>query len=442
MTSQQYHIKKIINGGFGLSHDKDGRVTLIEGVIPDETVTAKIWSKNKNLKKGRPQQIIKVSVDRVQPDCKYYKQCGGCNFQHISYSRQLQVKEDIVKDLLARSGNPALQEATKSILAPPLPSPEEYYYRQRIRLQVDDTQTLGFYKRRSNTCVPIGHCLLANKKINTCLDALQHHTAFDRLIHRTESLELLFNPDSNRVTLSFHLSQRPRPADKQHALTLTDDINDIEGIFFTGNDFAPSGHSKLSFTLPALPPHTNRTLNFSWETGGFCQVNLQQNQILIQTVLDFCAVSKTDTVLDLFCGMGNFSIPIAEKAESLLGIEGQGSAIRSAKQNSKLAGHSNSKFMKRPVHDACAELAKAGHQFDIVIIDPPRQGAPGLSEQLSQLTAKRLIYISCDPATLCRDLAELFNHNFQLQKLQPIDMFPQTHHIECVALLEKSPENH
>ncbi len=236
--------------------------------------------------------------------------------------------------------------------------------------------------------------------------------------------------------------QKPRPADKQQASMLTEDINDIERIFFTGNDFAPDGLGKLSFTLPALPPHTSRPLNLSWETGGFCQVNLQQNQVLIQTVLDFCAATETDSILDLFCGMGNFSIPIAEKAKSLLGVEGQGSAIRSAKQNSTLAGQNNSTFIKRPVHDACAELLKEGRRFDILIIDPPRQGAPGLSELLSQLTAKRLVYISCDPATLCRDLAELLNHNFHLQKLRPIDMFPQTHHIECVALLEKRPENH
>ncbi len=442
MTSQKYSIEKIINGGFGLSHDADGRVTLIEGSIPGEIITAKIWFENKNLQKGLPQQITNVSVDRVQPDCKYYKQCGGCNFQHMTYSRQLQAKKDIIHDLLARSGHRDLQEAASSILAAPLPSPEAYHYRQRIRLQVDDSHTLGFYKRRSNTCVTIEHCLLANENINTCLESLLHHAAFGRLIQRTESLELLFNPDSDRINLLFHLSQKPRPADKQHAVTLTNDMHDIESICFTGNDFAPTERCKLSFTLPALPPHTNRPLTLSWETGGFCQVNLQQNQILIQTVLDFCAVSETDSVLDLFCGMGNFSIPVAEKAESLLGIEGQGSAIRSAKQNSKLAGHSNSNFRKQPVHDACKELTQKGRQFDILIIDPPRQGAPGLSQQLSELTAKRLIYISCDPATLCRDMAELLNHNFHLQKLQPIDMFPQTHHIECVALLEKSPENH
>lgn len=442
MKSQKYHIEKIINGGFGLSHDTDGRVTLIEGVIPDETVTARIWFENKNLQKGRPQQIINASADRVQPDCKYYKQCGGCDFQHMTYARQLQAKGDIVKDLLARSGHHVLQEAAENILASPLPSPEEFHYRQRIRLQVDDTQTLGFYKRRSNNCVPIERCLLANKRINTCLDKLLHHSVFERLLLRTESLELLFNPASDRVTLSFHLIQKPRPADTRHALTLTEKIKEIENIFFTGSDFAPSGLSKLSFTLPVIRPYTSRPLTLSWETGGFCQVNLQQNQTLIQTVLDFCAITETDSVLDLFCGMGNFSIPIAEKAESLLGIEGQGSAIRSAKQNSKSAGHSNSNFKKQAVHDACAELAKEGRQFDIVVIDPPRQGAPGLSQQLSQLTAKRLVYISCDPATLFRDLTELLTHSFHLQKLQPIDMFPQTHHIECVALLEKTPENH
>jgi len=425
-----------------LSHDSDGKVTLLEGAIAGEEVSVKIYSTNKNLQKGRATHILEASPARVQPACKYFKQCGGCNFQHMHYAQQLRAKEEILRDLLVRNGHSVLANAAEKLLPPPLASDKEYHYRQRIRLQVDTWQTLGFFKRRSNNCISIDSCLLAKREINDCLQNLKQQQAFTHLLARTETLELLFNPASKLITLIFHLTQKPRPADNQHATALTVKIKDLEHVFFCAKGFAPSGSSDLSFSIPPVLPFTKNEINLSWETGGFCQVNLGQNQKLIQTVLAYCNVTETDSVLDLFCGMGNFSIPLAMQAKSLIGVEGQGSAIRSARKNSSNAGQSNTTFSKQPVHDACLAMVKDAKQFDIVVIDPPRQGAPGLATQLAQLTRKRLIYISCDPATLCRDLAELLDRDFHLTQLQPIDMFPQTHHIECVALLEKRLENH
>ena len=438
MVTQQFQIEKHVHGGFGLSHDLDGKVTLLEGVIAGETVAAKIYSENKTLQKGRATQIIKQSPARIKAPCKYYKQCGGCNFQHMTYSRQLQAKEEVLKDLLLRSGHKVLIRAAENSIAPLLASNNAFHYRQRIRLQVDGQQTLGFYKRRSNDCIAIKSCMLAQKEINDCLKVLLQQQTFLKLLNRTETVELLFNPASKKITLLFHLSQKPRPADRQHADVLVEECKEIEHIFFHGSDFAPSGKAVLSFSIDTQ----GKELSLSWESGGFCQVNLHQNQKLIQTVLEYCALTGTDSVLDLYCGMGNFSIPLAQRAKTVTGIEGQGSAIRSAKTNSRNARQNNTRFYKRAVHDACTEMINKGSRYDVVIIDPPRAGAPDLSSQLTQLTKKRLVYISCDPATLCRDLASLLDKGFGLTKLQPIDMFPQTHHIECVALLEVVPENH
>jgi 23S rRNA (uracil1939-C5)-methyltransferase len=442
MPIQKFHIEKHIHGGVCLSHDSHGKVTLFEGAIAGEDVTAKIYSSNKSLQKGRTTLINNRSPDRVQPACKYFKQCGGCDFQHMRYSRQLLAKEEILKDLLVRSGHSTLACAAEELLTTPLASDKVFHYRQRIRLQVDASQTLGFFKRRSNDCVAVDSCLLARQEINDCLESLRQQQAFTRLLARAEALELLFNPATRLITLVIHLTQKPRPADNQHAKILAEEIIPLEHIFFCGKGFAPNGKSTLSFSIPPAPPYTNTATTLAWETGGFCQVNLEQNQKLIQTVLAYCNATETASVLDLFCGMGNFSIPLAMRAKSVLGIEGQASAIRSARKNSSNAGQTNTTFTKQPVHDACVALAKDGEKFTIVVIDPPRQGVPGLTAQLAQLTNKRLVYVSCDPATLCRDLAELLNNGFHLTRLQPIDMFPQTHHIECVALLEKRPENH
>jgi 23S rRNA (uracil1939-C5)-methyltransferase len=443
MTSSVYHIEKLVHGGLGFSRGEDGRVTLIEGVISGETVTAKINSASKKHNKGVATSISHPSSERIQAPCPHYKQCGGCDFQHMSYPCQLQEKQKIIKDILVHSGNAVLKKDAETLLSAPLASPQQLHYRQRIRLQVDDRQVLGFHKRRSHACVAIESCLLATPAINDCLRELLPQPSFSKLLRQTEALEILHDPDSSTHTILLHFKRKPRPADKQHAKELVDTITGIKNIFFTGEGFGVTGRDSLSFTLPPLAPHTSNPLQLSLETGGFCQVNVEQNASLVKTVLDFCSITEEESVLDLFCGMGNFSVPLAEQAKSVFGIEGQGSAIRSAKKNSSRAGQDNTEFQKQPIHAACAELAKTGKTFDCIVIDPPRQGAPGLARILDALCRKRLIYISCDPATLCRDLADLLHQGFRLKKLQPIDMFPQTHHIETVALLEKvSDTNH
>lgn len=158
---------------------------------------------------------------------------------------------------------------------------------------------------------------------------------------------------------------------------------------------------------------------------------------MIEIVLDFCGLTQTESVLDLYCGMGNFSIPLAGVAKELLGVEGQGAAIRSAKMNAQRNGLTNCRFLKKPVENICKELVAHGKTFDCVLIDPPRQGVPGLAGLLASIAAKRLVYVSCDPATMCRDLVALNDEGFQVRRIQPVDMFPQTHHIETVVLLEK-----
>ncbi|HID69794.1 MAG TPA: 23S rRNA (uracil(1939)-C(5))-methyltransferase RlmD [Desulfobacterales bacterium] len=435
MTSPVYNIEKLVHGGFGLSHDADGKVVLIEGTIPGETVRIKIRSQNKNLAQGAVTEIITPSSHRIKPPCPFYQKCGGCDFQHMDYPFQLQAKKTIIEDLLARSSHPDLRKAADTLLTVPLASPGQFNYRQRIRLQVDDRQVPGFHKRRSNHCIAVDNCLLAEDTINDCLQGLLHQPAFDKLLCQTESLEILYDPDSSKIFLLIHFKRKPRPADKQYALELIQNIPEIQNISFTGDGFAVTENDSLSFTLAPIPSRTGKALSLSWETGGFCQVNRKQNEILIQTVLEFCHITKKESVLDLFCGMGNFSIPLAEQAGSLLGIEGQGSAIRSARKNSIAAGQNNTEFIKRPIHKACEWLVQENRLFDCVVIDPPRQGIPGLARELATLCTKRLVYVSCDPATLCRDLADLLEQNFHLENLQLIDMFPQTHHIETIALL-------
>lgn len=437
MSQESYQIEKLVHGGFGLSRDQDGQVILLEGVIAGETVEARLGDRRKNLTKGAATRILQASPGRISPPCPRYRDCGGCDFQHMEYPLQLAAKKEILRDLLKRSGHPILQEGGDTLLSDPLPSPEQFHYRQRIRLQVDDRRVVGFHKRHSHNCVAVSSCMLAHREINVCLQELVGHASLQKLLANTNSLELLYDPETAGTILFIHFQRKARPADKQHAQTLLRDVETIGNVIFLGDGFAPTDQATLSYSLPQFPPHTTAPLKLSLESGGFCQVNLQQNEQLVRTVLDLCRLEQGDEVLDLFCGMGNFSIPLAEKAGSLLGVEGQGSAIRSARKNSAAVGQVNTEFIKSPIHQACEELAREQRSFDCVLIDPPRQGAPGLADTMAALCRKRLVYVSCDPATLCRDLVHLLEQGFTLKALQPVDMFPQTHHIETVALLKK-----
>jgi 23S rRNA (uracil1939-C5)-methyltransferase len=448
MKPKTIHITKIVNGGYGFARLATGQVILVRHVLPNESVIITTEEVKKNYLFGKVQQILKEHPGRIIPPCKYYGQCGGCDLQHCDYDTQLTIKKSIVEDLLSRQSREAVRTSIRH-LAAPVPSPSVFAYRQRIRLQVGARGVVGFNRFHSHDIIPIDICLLAGESINRTLAALQTHEFGRRLCELSTEVELQLNPQTEKTVCIFHFSRKIRPADTESAKCFCRDVDEVERIFFVGTDFPITGpyydtgkmdsekmNNIFNVHYPIMAP-INRPLDLSWEAAGFCQVNLEQNRKIIETVLEFCQVEKTETVLDLYCGMGNFSIPLAMGAKEVFGIEGQASAIRSAKNNAANAGLTNTRFLKSSAHSACVELAEKGEQFDCVLIDPPRQGAPGLAGHLAKITIKRLVYISCDPATLCRDLADLTDEGFTIGKIQPLDMFPQTHHIETVVLLEK-----
>lgn len=444
-NSEIVTIQKMVNGGYGLSKVSSGQIILVQHALPQETINVSITETKKNYLLGRIKEVIEPHPGRLTPPCPYFGQCGGCNLQHCQYSTQLEIKKTILSDLLYRQKDLTFQDDTLS-LPPPLSSPTQFGYRQRIRLQIGKTSNFGFFKFRSHDIVPVKKCLLATAQINHTLSMLGDHPDARKLAQLSHEVELLQNPATKKTVSIIQLKRKPRAADINSAKNLCRDLDDLDRVFFKGSDFPLSGpylqatahmdnslkciYPKISDTLPAL--------EFSWEVGGFSQVNLDQNRFLIELVARLVDVNTDESVLDLFCGMGNFSIPLAFKAKSLLGIEGQGAAIRSAKNNALRAGLGNTAFEKANVHKACVQLAQDKKQFDITVLDPPRQGVPALSPSLAKITRKKLIYISCDPATLCRDLAAMNKAGFTIRKIQSIDMFPQTHHLETVVLLDKN----
>lgn len=432
-------IKKIINGGYGLCRDENGKTMLVRHCLPGETVEIQIVEEQQNLDYGITTAVEVSHRNRITPPCPWYSACGGCDLQHTDYPSQCAVKEDILKDLLERNQRGALRDLIP-LLAPVLPSPGEFGYRQRIRLKTVKN-TIGFNRFRSHEIVPIKRCLLAPDTINSALELLPYTSGFHSLSTLTEEIEILSNPDDTALCLIFYIKRKPRPNDRKTARELADEIAPGTRIFLAGKQFSIEGPFSgrdgdtdryLSMTIPGQVSGT-----LFWEAGSFCQVNIAQNVNLVDLVVNFCEPASSDRILDLYCGMGNFALPLSRNAAQVHGIESQGAAIRSGRYNSQYNQLSNVTFEKSDVAAACRQLVVSNELFETIVCDPPRQGMPGMAPYLSKLCRKRVVYISCDPATLCRDLAALQQEGFTVKKIQPVDMFPQTHHIETITLLEK-----
>ncbi len=441
--NQVVDISKIVNGGYGLARDAGGRTVLVRFAAPGERVSIRFTHRKKRIAFGHVAEVLSSAPGRIDPPCPYYGRCGGCNLQHVDYETQCMIKSDVLAELVSRSPNPHLSSCV-DLIEPLIASPTPFGYRHRIRMKVDERGRLGFNHFRSNRIVPVRSCLLAAEPINVCLDSLSDNREFSRLAQVSREVEFIYNPQSSGVSMLVSLSRLPRPADRSRARSLCAGLEPLERIFYKGEDFPLEGpycgdvhaEERLGRSIGCILNSGGR-LRLSWEIGGFSQVNLEQNAVLVEFVRNTSRVQPEDRVLDLYCGMGNFSLPMADQCRDVFGIEGQGAAIRSARANARTNDLKNCHYTKSNVFTACRELEKQREIFDIVICDPPRSGLNHLTSLLPGLTQKRLLYISCDPATLCRDLDSLTGSGFTLQSLQPLDMFPQTHHMETVAVLEK-----
>ncbi len=440
-------IEKIIAGGLGLGRLPDGQTLFVPCVLPGETVRVRLVRHRKQYSEARLLEVVTPAVERREPPCPCFGTCGGCDLQHADYAAQLRIKEIILRELLDRGGISGAGEAFPLTVAA---SPEEFGYRQRIRLQVAAGGRLGFYRPHSHEVVAITSCPLAAPGINGVVAGLGRETAARQLLDHTTALECILSPEDGRVVLLLHTTRQVRAADRQHAAALCAAFDLVKGVLFAvpgkslgpciTRESGPNGTTDFSvlairFTIPAAI--AGQPLTLTVEPGGFSQVNPQQNEGMIATLLAWLALSGSEAVLDLFCGMGNFSLPLAVRARSVVGMDLQGAAIRSARRNAEMNSLANCRFEKCGAEEGAQRLAAAGEKFDVVLLDPPRAGCREVIPYLSRLGAGRLAYISCDPATLTRDLGLLLAQGYAIERMRLFDMFPQTHHLETMVLLRR-----
>jgi 23S rRNA (uracil1939-C5)-methyltransferase len=437
MSEAELEIERMCYGGAGFGR-LEGKACFIQFAAPGDRVRIRILKEKRSFLEGELLEIPVPSALRVAAACPLFGRCGGCNWQHLPYAEQLKQKGEIFGDSLRRLGR-----VESACLEPVAPSAKEYGYRSRIQLKLSrkgGTTALGFFRGATHEVVdaPLG-CAIADPLLNTITAQFRALLPLLPELAAVSQIDLAMSDDGESVAVLHLDGNDPAPL-HQALLGARDQLPSVSGLYLRAGAKSRIekvfGVESLSYHLPADLVPGSRPMALRFGRGGFSQVNYPQNLRLIRTVLELAALTGKERVLDLYCGNGNISVPVAPFAAQLLGIEGYAPSIDDALANAKANGVLNATFQVSDAALAVARLAARGERFDLIILDPPRSGAESVGE-IARLAPKSIIYVSCDPPTLSRDLALLGEKGYRVVVSQPVDMFPQTYHLESVTLLKR-----
>ncbi|MGB4600123.1 MAG: 23S rRNA (uracil(1939)-C(5))-methyltransferase RlmD [Trichlorobacter sp.] len=435
MKLSEVTIERLAFGGSGVGRI-DGKVCFVPFSAPGDRLTVRVVKEHRSWLEAELVEVREASPLRVQPVCSAFGQCGGCDWQHLHYAAQAEAKRSILLETLQRVGKLVEPPVGQTVMAP-----AAYGYRARAQFKLHQTADglkAGFYRRGSRSVIDLPQgCPVVTPAINSALARLR------------QQLESLPDADSvSQISLEegeqgCHAMLRYTGSDPQRLaahLRQQAGLLNLAGLFLQSGrkeNLTPVfGDERITYRVPSGEAGE---LLLGYGIGGFSQVNRQQNQAMIRLVHQLLHPAPKDRLLDLYCGNGNLSLPLAEQCSEVVGIEGYQPSIASAVDNSRQVRVNNSTFR---CADAAAELQRLITQqqrFGAVLLDPPRSGAPDLVRTLPLLGASRIIYVSCDPGTLARDLASLTGSgNYRLESALPLDMFPQTGHLETVACLTRT----
>lgn len=423
-------IESLAHDGKGVAH-VDGTAVFIAGALPGEEVVFEYKKKKKDFAEGLVTKVLKASDDRVQPGCQHYSICGGCSFQHLDPEKQIIAKQSILIDQFK-----SIAKLEDFELWPALNGPF-WGYRHRARLGVKDVVKkgrvlVGFREKSSSFLAEIELCEVLHPSVGKRLMDLSGLIGGLSIKDKIPQIEVSICDE--RTALVFRILEP----------LSDDDLNQLKAFEISAkidiytqskgaNTIAPISGEKpvLSYQLP-----NDVTLYFG--PSDFVQVNVEINRKMINRALDTLDFNENDNVLDLFCGLGNFTLPIAKVAGHITGVEGSAELIERAKENARKNKLDNVDFYTANLMDEIINEPWAKKKYNKVLIDPPRLGAKEILRHLPKWGAEQVLYISCNPSTLARDAAILVNGmGYTMKRAGVMDMFPHTSHVESIALFEK-----
>lgn len=425
----------------------DGYTVFVEGALPEEVIKVLIVKTKKHFGYGKLLEILEPSPHRVTPACPVAAKCGGCQLQHLSYEGQLSFKTKKVKDHLERIGG------FSGISVGYAKGMEEpWRYRNKAQFPVGGKTgepEIGFYAKRSHRIIDTPVCMLQNKindqivKIIRAFLTEYEIPLYDETIHHGLVRHILtrIGRRTGEIMVCLVVNGRKLP----HCDVLVERLHEIEGMTsIVLNVNTAQTNVILGTEVHVLwGKETIRDyigdVQFEISPLSFYQVNPLQTQVLYQTALDFAELEGNETVLDLYCGIGTISLFFAQKAKHVFGVEIVPEAIADAKRNAALNGMNNADFAVGAAEDVIPRLyEEKGITADVVVVDPPRKGCDSvLLDTIAAISPKKVVYVSCDSATLARDLAYLCPKGYTIEKVQVVDMFPHTVHVETVVLLSQ-----
>lgn len=425
-------IESLDQEGRGVARS-EGKVIFIEGALTGESVSYSSYRKKPSFELAQVTQIHKSSALRVQPKCAHFGVCGGCSMQHLDARAQVAVKQRILEDSLWHIGKVRTETVLRPIYG------QAWGYRERARLSVRHVikkgKTLvGFHEKRSSFVADMQHCEILVPKIAALLPLLAELVSGLTIRDRVPQIEVAVGEHVDVLVL--RVMDAPNSEDEA-ALRAFADRHHIQFWLQTkGYDtiapFHPLDAPALSYSLPEFG------ITMPFAPSEFTQVNSALNRVMISRAMRLLDPQPGERIADFFCGLGNFTLPIARSGAQVLGIEGSETLVARAKQNAELNGLAgNAKFAAMNLFAITAETYSSLGRFDKLLIDPPRDGALELVKSLGGENAPlRIVYVSCNPGTLARDAAELVQRGYVLKAAGVMNMFPHTSHVESIAVFE------
>jgi 23S rRNA (uracil1939-C5)-methyltransferase len=412
-------IDALAYGPYGIGRH-EGRAIFVPMTVPGDEAEIRIVEEKNHYAVGELLAVVTPSADRQEPPCPYVGACGGCPWQQIRYETQLAAKAKSVDDALRRIGKIAGYE-----LLPILASPQEYRYRRRIRLHVGADKRLGFHHAFSHDLIEIDSCLIATPNADSRLQTARDWAA--SLRSRLVEVEIVEGDLAARVVLIGKIDGEIAREDDAACARFLQSHRDIHGLVLFGRGSRRSwGEGKVSLDC-------EDGLKMEVDAEVFIQVNGEGNRRLARELFEWSEFGDRDRVLELYSGAGNFTLPIARRAQAVVAVEGDRRAVKNGRRNSETNGIENIRWIDAHVPRAARRLREAGEKFSKIILNPPRSGAKGLEDDLASFGAEKIFYVSCNPATLARDLSALDKKGYRTTRVRPVDLFPHTFHVETVA---------
>lgn len=426
-----------------LSHDgrgiarQDGKVLFVDGALPGEKVMAKVVSTRSKFDELRTLEVLESAPDRQAPPCEFADLCGGCSLQHMSSDAQIRFKENTLREQFAHFGGIEPEEW----IAPLRPG-STLGYRRKARMGVRyvrarESVLVGFREKRNSFLTDIDRCVVLDPRIGERIIPLRELLHGMDAYARIPQVEVACGDDTaamvfrNMEDLSGGDREKLIAFGQAHDLHIYLQPKGPNTVHRIWPESAGRDDERLSYRLDAFD------LTMEFHPMDFTQVNADINKDMVNRAVEWLDVQPGERVLDLFCGLGNFTLPLARKGGQVVGVEGDDAMVVRGSENAKLNGLENVSFHGADLHGDFTGQSWAKEGFDKILIDPPRSGAEDICKYLTAFGARSIVYVSCNPATLARDAGVMARNGYRLVRAGVMDMFPHTTHVESIALFER-----